>query len=64
MTRPAPRTPSTGVEATPRRARAPPTKVSKMATLLTDMMEKGYTQDEVLAVLFESDREKRREMLR
>ena len=35
-----------------------------MATLLTDMMEKGYSQDEVLAVLFESEREKkRREML-
>ena len=35
-----------------------------MATFLTDMMEKGYKQDEVLAVLFESEREKkRREML-
>ena len=35
-----------------------------MATFLTDMMEKGYTQDEVFAVLFESEREKtRREML-
>ena len=35
-----------------------------MATFLTDMIEKGYTQDEVFAVLFESEREKkRREML-
>ena len=35
-----------------------------MATFLTDMMEKGYTQDEVFAVVFESEREKkRREML-
>ena len=35
-----------------------------MATFLTDMMKKGYTQDEVLAELFESEEEKkRREML-
>ena len=35
-----------------------------MATFLTDMMTKGYSQDEVLAVIFESEREKkRREML-
>ena len=35
-----------------------------MATFLSDMMKKGYTQDEVLAVVFESEREKkRREML-
>ena len=35
-----------------------------MAMLLTDMMEKGCTQDEVFSVLFESEREKkRREML-
>ena len=35
-----------------------------MATFLTDMMEKGYTQDKVFSVLFESEREKkRREML-
>ena len=35
-----------------------------MATFFTDMMEKGYSQNEVLAVLFESEREKkRREML-
>ena len=35
-----------------------------MATFLADMMEKGYTQDEVFAVVFESEREeKRREML-
>ena len=33
-------------------------------TFLTDMMEKGHTQEEVFAVLFESEREKkRREML-
>ena len=35
-----------------------------MATFLTDMIKKGYTQDEVLAIIFESEREKkRREML-
>ena len=35
-----------------------------MATFLTDVMKKGYTQDERLAVFVESDREKkRREML-
>ena len=35
-----------------------------MARFLTDMMKKGYTQDEVFAVVFESEREKkRREML-
>ena len=35
-----------------------------MATFLTDMMEKGHTQDEVFAVLFESKRDKKRkEML-
>ena len=31
-----------------------------MATFLTDMMKKGYTQDEVFAVVFESGREKKR----
>ena len=31
-----------------------------MATFLTDMMKKGYTQDEVLAAVFESEREKKR----
>ena len=31
-----------------------------MATFITDMMEKGYTQDEVFAVVFESEREKKR----
>ena len=33
-----------------------------MATFLTDMMKKGYTQEEVFNVLFESeqDRERRR----
>ena len=35
-----------------------------MVTFLTDMMKKGYSQHEVFAVLFESEREKnRREML-
>ena len=35
-----------------------------MVTFLTDMMKKEYSQDEVFAVLFESEREKkRREML-
>ena len=37
---------------------------SKMATFFIDMMEKGYTQDEVFAVLFESEKvKKRRQML-
>ena len=31
-----------------------------MATFLTDMMKKDYTKDEVLAVIFESEREKKR----
>ena len=35
-----------------------------MATFATDMIKRGYTQSEVLAVVFESEREKkRREML-
>ena len=34
-----------------------------MATFLTDMMEKGHTQDEVFAVLFESEREKKRKKM-
>ena len=37
----------------------PPAKVSKM-TFLTDMMEKWYTQEEVFAVLFESEKDKKR----
>ena len=52
------------MEATPKRARVSSWKVSKIATFLTDMTKKGYKQDEVLAVLFESEREKKsREML-
>ena len=35
----------------------------KIATFLTDMMEKGYTQDEVFAVLFESEKEKKRRQM-
>ena len=31
-----------------------------MATFFTDMIKKGYTQSEVLAVVFESEREKKR----
>ena len=31
-----------------------------MATFLTDMMKKGYKQDEVLAVLFESEQDRKR----
>ena len=35
-----------------------------MSTFLADMIQKGYTDDEVFGVLFESERErKRREML-
>ena len=35
-----------------------------MATFLTDMIKKEYTQDEMFAILFESEQEKkRREML-
>ena len=51
------------MEATPRRARGSSWKVSKMATFLTDMMKKGYTQDEVFAVVFESEREKKRRQM-
>ena len=29
-------------------------------TFLTDMMEKGYTQEEIFAVLFESEKDKKR----
>ena len=57
---PALRMPSTGVEATPRRARGSSWKVSKIVTFLTDMTKKGYTQDEVLAVLFESEQDRKR----
>ena len=31
-----------------------------MATFLTDWMKKGYTQDEIFAVIFESERERKR----
>ena len=31
-----------------------------MATFLADMIKRGYTQDEVLAVLFESEQERKR----
>ena len=31
-----------------------------MAAFLTDMIRKGYTKDEVFAVLFESEQEKER----
>ena len=31
-----------------------------MATFLTDLMKKGYTQDEIFAVIFESERERKR----
>ena len=48
------------MEATPRRARGSSWKVGKMATFLTDMMKKGYKQDEVLAVLFESEQDRKR----
>ena len=30
-----------------------------MATFLTDMMEKGYTQEEVFEVLFESEQDRK-----
>ena len=34
-----------------------------MATFLTDLMKKGYTQDEIFAVIFESEgKRKRRRM--
>ena len=31
-----------------------------MATLIADLMKKGYTQDEIFAVIFESERERKR----
>ena len=37
----------------------PPAKVSKM-TFLNDMMDKGYTQKEVFAVLFETEKDQKR----
>ena len=37
----------------------PPAKVSKM-TFLTDMMEKGYIQEEIFAILFESKQDRKR----
>ena len=48
------------MEVTPRRARGSSWNVSKMASFLTDMMKKGYAQDDVFAVVFESEREKKR----
>ena len=34
-----------------------------MATFLTDLMKKGYTQDEIFAVIFESERERKRKRI-
>ena len=31
-----------------------------MAAFLTDLMKKGYTQDDIFAVIFESERERKR----
>ena len=31
-----------------------------MTTFLTDLMKKGFTQDEIFAVIFESERERKR----
>ena len=31
-----------------------------MSTFLTDLMKKGYSQDEIFAVIFESERERKR----
>ena len=31
-----------------------------MTTFLTDLMKKGYTRDEIFAIIFESDRERKR----
>ena len=31
-----------------------------MATFLTNLMKKGYTQDEIFAIIFKSEREKKR----
>ena len=38
---------------------APLANVSKM-TFLTDMMERGYTQEEIFAILFESEQDRKR----
>ena len=35
-----------------------------MSTFLTDLMKKGYTQDEIFAVIFGSDRERKRRGMR
>ena len=39
---------------------APHDSYVKMATFLTDLMKKGYTQDEIFAVIYESERERKR----
>ena len=50
------------MEATPRRARGSTWNVSM--TFLTDMIKKEYTKEEILSVLFESEKDrKRRRML-
>ena len=48
------------MEATPRRAETPPVNVSKKTTFLTDTMKKGYTQEKIFAVLFESEQDRKR----
>ena len=37
--------------------------MSKMATFLTDTMKKGYTQEEIFAMLFESEKDKKRRQM-
>ena len=45
----------------PREGReAPSANVSKMTTFLTDTMKRGYTEEEILAVLFELEKDKTR----
>ena len=55
------RTPSIGVEATPRRMRGSSwERVSKkMAFFLADVMKMAYSEDEIFAVLHESDQDRK-----
>ena len=50
------------MKATPKRARGSSWKVSKM-TFLIDMMEKGYTQEEIFTILFESEQDRKRKRM-
>ena len=57
---PALRVPSTGgVEATPRRVRGFFWECEQKMTFLTDVMKKSYSEEEIFAVLVESEQDKK-----